>query len=120
MKTDVDYKDQLTNEKLLKRFNNQFELVRYAIQLAENTIRSGREPIVFEGLNSVGLRRRGFNQKAIELIDNAYVLIYQSSLNVSQAVVRIKEELKQTPEIRNILDFIAGSKRGIIPGPGHH
>lgn len=41
---DIDYKDQLTNEQLLKRFKNQFELVRYAIQLAENTIRSGREP----------------------------------------------------------------------------
>ncbi|MBS0634825.1 MAG: hypothetical protein JSR37_05125 [Verrucomicrobia bacterium] len=40
---ELDYKDQLTNEKLLKRFNNQFELVRYAIQVAENTIRSGRE-----------------------------------------------------------------------------
>lgn len=40
---ELEYKDQLTNEKLLKRFNNQFELVRYAIQLAENTIRSGRE-----------------------------------------------------------------------------
>ena len=47
MNTDVDFKDQLTNEKLLKRFNNQFELVRYAIQLAENTIRSGREPDVW-------------------------------------------------------------------------
>ena len=46
MKQEIDYKDQLTNEKLLKRFNNQFELVRYAIQLAENTIRSGREPDV--------------------------------------------------------------------------
>jgi UDP-N-acetylglucosamine acyltransferase len=83
-------------------------------------VRSGREPMVFEGLNSVGLRRRGFNQEAIDLIDKAYVLIYQSNLNVSQAVVRIKEELKQTPEIKNILNFIAISKRGIIPGPSHH
>ena len=83
-------------------------------------IRSGRDPMVFEGLNSVGLRRRGFNQEAIDLIDKAYILIYQSNLNVSQAVVRIKEELEQTPEIQNILDFIARSKRGIIPGPGHH
>ena len=83
-------------------------------------IRSGREPIVFEGLNSIGLRRRGFNQKAIDLIDKAYVLIYQSNLNVSQAVKRIKEELEQTPEIQNIIDFIAKSKRGIIPGPSHH
>jgi UDP-N-acetylglucosamine acyltransferase len=83
-------------------------------------IRSGREPMVFEGLNSIGLRRRGFNQKAIDSIDKAYILIYQSNLNVSQAVKRIKEELEQTPEIQNILEFIATSKRGIIPGPSHH
>jgi UDP-N-acetylglucosamine acyltransferase len=83
-------------------------------------IRSGREPMVFEGLNSVGLRRRGFHQEAIDLIDKAYILIYRSNLNVSQAVARIKAELEQTPEIQNILDFIAGSKRGIISGPSHH
>jgi|WetSurMetagenome_2_1015567.scaffolds.fasta_scaffold20690_4 UDP-N-acetylglucosamine acyltransferase len=83
-------------------------------------IRAGREPMVFEGLNSVGLRRRGFSPKAIELIEKAYVFLYQSKLNVSQAVVRIKEELEQTPEIENILKFIAGSKRGIIPGPGYN
>jgi UDP-N-acetylglucosamine acyltransferase len=83
-------------------------------------IRSGREPMVFEGLNSVGLRRRGFHQEAIDLIDKAYILIYRSNLNVSQAVVRIKAELEQTAEIQNILDFIAGSKRGIISGPSHH
>jgi UDP-N-acetylglucosamine acyltransferase len=83
-------------------------------------IRAGREPMVFEGLNSVGLRRRGFSPKAIDLIEKAYILLYQSKLNVSQAVARIKEELEQTPEIQNILNFIAGSKRGIIPGPDHH
>jgi UDP-N-acetylglucosamine acyltransferase len=83
-------------------------------------VRAGREPLVFDGLNSVGLRRRGFSPKAIDLVEKAYVLLYQSKLNVSQAVARIKEELDQTPEIQNILNFIAGSKRGIIPGPGHH
>lgn len=83
-------------------------------------IRSGREPMIFEGLNSIGLRRRGFNREAIDLIDKAYFLLYQSNLNVSQAVVRIKEELEQTREIQYIIDFIASSKRGIIPGPSHH
>jgi UDP-N-acetylglucosamine acyltransferase len=83
-------------------------------------IRAGRDPLSFEGLNSVGLRRRGFSPKAIDLIEKAYVILYQSKLNVSQAVVRIKEELEQSPEIQNILNFIANSKRGIIPGPDHH
>lgn len=47
MNTECDFKDQLTNESLLKRFNNQFELVQYAINLAENSIKRGREPDVF-------------------------------------------------------------------------
>jgi UDP-N-acetylglucosamine acyltransferase len=76
--------------------------------------------MVFEGLNSIGLRRRGIQRETIDQIAKAYFLIYQSDLNVSQAVVRIKQELAQTPEIQYILDFIATSKRGIIPGPSHH
>jgi UDP-N-acetylglucosamine acyltransferase len=83
-------------------------------------VRAGREPLVYEGLNSVGLRRRGFSPPTIEHIEKAYALIYHSNLNVSQAVARIKAELEQTQEIQTILNFIAGSKRGIIPGPGHH
>jgi hypothetical protein len=43
MKQGSQYEQTLTNEELLKRFTNQFELVRYAIRLAENAIRSGRE-----------------------------------------------------------------------------
>jgi UDP-N-acetylglucosamine acyltransferase len=81
-------------------------------------IRTGREPLVYEGLNSVGLRRRGFSQQQTETIEKAYFILYRSKLNVSQAVARIKEELEQTDEIKNILNFIAGSKRGIISGPG--
>jgi UDP-N-acetylglucosamine acyltransferase len=83
-------------------------------------IRAGREPMVFEGTNSIGLKRRGFTVQAIELIDKAYFLIYQSNLNVSQAVARIKTELEQTTEIQNIINFIAGSKRGIIAGHSRH
>jgi UDP-N-acetylglucosamine acyltransferase len=82
-------------------------------------VRAGRDPVSYEGLNSVGLRRRGLTAEAIDLIDKAYTLIYNSGLNVSQAVARIKAELPKTAEIQNILDFIANSKRGIIPGPRH-
>jgi UDP-N-acetylglucosamine acyltransferase len=80
-------------------------------------VRAGRVPVSFEGVNSVGIRRRGFSLQAIEQIEKAYYLLYRSQLNVSQAVARIKAELEQTPEIQNILQFIANSKRGIIPGP---
>jgi UDP-N-acetylglucosamine acyltransferase len=79
----------------------------------------GQEPLYFEGLNLLGLRRRGFTLKAIDLLDQTYRLIYRSNLNVSQAVARIQEEVELIPEVRNVLGFIASSKRGILPGHPH-
>jgi UDP-N-acetylglucosamine acyltransferase len=78
------------------------------------------KPLIFERLNVVGLRRRGFSDKSIEVLDKTFRLLYRSSLNVSQAVVRIKEEIEPTPEVQAVLSFIASSKRGIISGYLHH
>jgi len=80
---------------------------------------AGSEPLVFEGLNAIGLRRRGFTPAAIDAIDRAYVLVYRSKLNVSQAVAAIKRDpsLAGVPEVGHILDFIAASKRGILAAP---
>jgi UDP-N-acetylglucosamine acyltransferase len=79
----------------------------------------GQEPLCYEGLNIIGLRRRGFTPKAIELLDKTYRLIYRSNLNVSQAVARVKEEVELVPEVKNVLEFIAASKRGIVPDHSH-
>ncbi len=80
---------------------------------------AGGEPTVFEGLNSIGLRRRGFTPAAIDALDRAYTLIYRSGLNVSQALARIREDasLAGCAEVQNVLAFIGKSKRGIISGP---
>ena len=75
---------------------------------------AGREPITFSGINIVGLRRRGFSNETIENIHNAYRIIYQSGLNTTDALNKIDAELKKTPEIEYILDFIRTSERGII------
>ncbi len=79
-------------------------------------IRAAGEPLVFAGLNSVGLRRRGFSREAIEALDKTYSIIYNSGLNVSQAVAKVKENasLTRLPEVQQVLDFIGQSKRGII------
>jgi UDP-N-acetylglucosamine acyltransferase len=80
---------------------------------------AGGEPAVFEGLNAVGLRRRGFTPAAIDSLDRAYTLIYRSGLNVSQGVARIREDASLTAcaEVQNVIEFIGRSKRGIISGP---
>lgn len=83
-------------------------------------ILAGSEPLIFERLNIVGLRRRGFSEKSVELLDKTYRLIYRSSLNVSQAVTRIRAEVESSPEVEAVLSFIAKSKRGIISGYVHH
>jgi UDP-N-acetylglucosamine acyltransferase len=77
------------------------------------------DPASFEGLNSIGLRRRGFQPSVLDALDRAYMLLYRSNLNVSQAVERIKSEaeLVAVEEVRNVVEFIGKSKRGIIRGP---
>jgi UDP-N-acetylglucosamine acyltransferase len=80
-------------------------------------ILAGQDPLCFEKLNLVGLRRRGFSPRTIQLLDEAYRLLYRSNLNVSQAVERIQRDLEPIPELVKLVEFITSSKRGIIPGP---
>jgi len=72
------------------------------------------DPLTYAGLNSVGLRRRGFDSELLMQMKRVYKLIYRSNLNVTQALTRIKEEFELVPEIKNIVDFIESSERGII------
>ncbi len=72
------------------------------------------EPLTFGGLNSVGLTRRGFSQEAMMSIKRAYKTLFKSKLNVSQALAKIREGGELTLEVRNILEFIEKSERGII------
>ncbi len=82
-------------------------------------VRAGREPMIFEGINSVGLRRRGFSNDTIAAITQAYHVIYGSGLNVTQAVEQLEKEPEIIPEVRAIIDFIRASKRGILAGKHH-
>ena len=72
------------------------------------------EPLQFGGLNSIGLRRRGFSSETLLILKRAYKLLYRSKLNVSQAVEHIKNELPQIPEIQKMIQFIEDSTRGLV------
>jgi UDP-N-acetylglucosamine acyltransferase len=72
------------------------------------------EPLLYTGLNIVGLRRRGFSQNTRTLIKRAYRLIFKSNLNRTEAISKIRSEFEITGEIRTIVDFIENSERGII------
>ena len=60
-------------------------------------VKAGRDPIAFTGINSIGLRRRNFNNDQIRDIQEIYRYLYLSRLNVSDAVDRIEAELPATP-----------------------
>ena len=76
---------------------------------------SGRNPLTYMGINLVRLRREKFSAETIEAIHNAYRIIYQQGLNVSQAVAALKEsEIADDPQVKYIIDFISRSERGII------
>ena len=77
-------------------------------------ITASSEPLKYAGLNSIGLKRRGFQPEQISTIKKAYRLLYRSKLNKTHAIERIKTELEQTEEIKNILTFIENSQRGLI------
>lgn len=75
------------------------------------------DPLSFAGINSVGLRRRGFDIDKINDIQNVYRYIYQKGLNNSQAIESIEAELEMSVERDEILLFIKKSERGIVRGP---
>jgi len=74
----------------------------------------GGYPLKVMGINSVGLRRRGFKAETIHSLERAFKLLFFSGLNTSQAVERIKAELELVPEVMTILDFIERSTRGLV------
>ena len=77
-------------------------------------IKAGRTPLSYAGVNSIGLKRRGFSLDSINQILDIYRIIYNKSLNTSQALNFIEEELPATDERDEIVTFIRDSGRGII------
>ena len=75
---------------------------------------AGSEPLKYSGLNLVGLRRRGFSNDDINSLKDAYNVLYNSGLNVSQAKEKINSKLVKNQFVQNILKFIDESSRGII------
>jgi UDP-N-acetylglucosamine acyltransferase len=80
---------------------------------------ASNHPLVFEGLNAIGLRRRGFSRETLEALDRTYHLLYRSGLNVSQALDAIagEEALMKVVEVVHVVEFVRASKRGIIGAP---
>ncbi len=79
-------------------------------------VKAARDPLAYVGLNSLGLRRRGFTNEKINEIQDIYRTIFQKGLNYSNACEFIETNMNVTPERDEIVQFIRGSKRGIMKG----
>lgn len=65
------------------------------------------------GLNTIGLKRRGFTDETLQALKKAYRIVFRSSMLLSAAIKKVESEVEDLPEVRQFLAFIRESKRGL-------
>jgi len=78
--------------------------------------KAAREPLTYCGVNTIGLRRRGFTSEKISEIQDTYRIIFLKGLNNSKAIELIEKEIVLSDERNYIIDFIKSSERGVMKG----
>lgn len=78
--------------------------------------KAAREPISYVGINSIGLRRRGFKPEKIREVQDIYRILFQRNYNTTQAMDIIESDFPATKERDEILTFLRNSQRGIMKG----
>lgn len=79
-------------------------------------VKAAREPLSYVGVNSIGLRRRGFTDEQVLNIEDTYRIIYVQNTNMSKALEIAEVELESSEERNKIIDFIRNSNKGIMRG----
>jgi UDP-N-acetylglucosamine acyltransferase len=72
------------------------------------------QPCAPHGINSEGLKRRGFTPESIAALKKAYKTLYKSGLPLAEARARIEKQAAESPEVRPLAEFLATSTRGIL------
>jgi len=65
------------------------------------------------GLNTVGLIRHGFTEEQIRNIKRAYRILFRMKLGLREAIVRVRAEIPDDPNVEHLLRFVEGSQRGV-------
>lgn len=79
-------------------------------------VKAAREPLSYAGINAVGLKRRQFTTEQINQISEIYRILFVKGYNTSHAIQLIEESIEETPEKKNILNFIKSADPGIMKG----
>lgn len=86
-------------------FRVPMDVVPYAL--------AGGYPLKIEGLNKIGLKRRGFPEPTIKALRQAFRILFQAKMNTTPALERIRAEVEHLPEVQRLVRFVAESERGI-------
>ena len=78
--------------------------------------KAAREPLTYAGVNSIGLRRRGFTAEKIQEIQEIYRFIFLKGMNNSKALDFVEKEIPASVERDYIVNFIRSSERGVMKG----
>lgn len=78
--------------------------------------KAGREPLSYAGINSIGLRRRGYSNDKIAEIQEIYRYIFLKGLNNSKALDLVELEMTPSKERDEIINFFRNSDRGVMKG----
>jgi len=79
-------------------------------------VKAAREPLSYVGVNTIGLRRRGYNDQQIINIEDIYRVIYVQNSNITTALSVAELEVPLSDEKEVVLDFIRNSTKGIMRG----
>jgi UDP-N-acetylglucosamine acyltransferase len=79
-------------------------------------IKAAREPLTFAGVNSVGLRRRGYSDDTVREIEDIYRILYVQNSNITKAIEQVKQTIPASATRELILSFIETSDKGVIRG----
>jgi UDP-N-acetylglucosamine acyltransferase len=85
------------------------DILPYTIAVSE-----ARREASLRGLNLIGLKRNGFSDELIRDLKNAYKILAFSKLKLPDAMERIRNVIRQSPQRDHLISFIEGSKRGIV------
>ena len=79
-------------------------------------VKAARDPLSYEGVNSVGLKRRGFTVEQINRIHDIYRYLFIRHRNIKKALPEIALDFENTPEKDIIMEFIQKSERCLMKG----
>lgn len=91
-----------------------YRQVLHSLRMYHLNIIAGGAPVEYHGVNTSVCRAKGFDEKVLKHIANAYRLLFHGQTSVFDACIQIDQQVPDSTEIRNIVNFVRGTEAGII------